>query len=178
MSIWTWLGGIFHDVKVKLAPIIVGLLQILKGGESSGILPLLANALSPITKGLSVAANALLMTNINNQLALWLGIEQLPASPTLAQEEAFGLLVLTAIEGKKATQTVAGQVNVDLAAILYNTIANTVGADKIANLKVTAGQIAIDVEQSYQQWVASEAAAGTPVATSVVPPAVPTTPAT
>jgi hypothetical protein len=175
MSIWTWIDGIFHGAKIKLAPIVVGILQVLKGGETSGVLPAIAQALSGITKGLSVEINTLLTNNINNAIAAFLALEQLPANPTTAQLEAFGTAVLTAIEGKKATQTVTGQVNVNLGAILYTAIANTIGADKIANLKVTVGQIAIDVENAYAQWVASEASAGTPVASSA--PAPPATPA-
>lgn len=171
MSIWTWIGGIFHDAKVKVAPVVVGILQVLKGGETSGLLPAIAKALSGITDGLSVQVNTLLTNNINNAIALFLGLELLPATPTVAQLDAFGLAVLTTVEGKKATQDVAGQVNVNLGAILYTTIANTIGADKVANLKVTAGQIAIDVEESYVTWVASEAAAGTPVSTSSTTPA-------
>lgn len=162
MSVWTWLGNIFHDVKVKLAPIIVGILQAVKGGETSGVLPAIANALSPITKGLSVTVNNLLSANINNALAAFLGIEALTSSPTEAQLDAFGLLVMTAIEGKKATEDVKGQTNVLLGAILYTTIANTIGADKIADLKVTAGQIATDVEESYVDWQTQEAAAADP----------------
>lgn len=175
MSIWTWISGIFHDAKVKLAPVVVGILEVLKGGETSGVLPAIAQALSGVTKGLSVTINNLVMANINNALAAFLALEQLPANPTTAQLEAFGTAVLTAIEGKKATQTVTGQVNVDLGAILYTTIANTIGADKVANVKVTAGQIAVDVETAYAQWVASEAAAGTPIASSAPAPAAPTT---
>jgi hypothetical protein len=172
MSIWTFLGGIFHTVKIKLAPIMVGILQVLKGGETSGILPAIAKVLSPITAGLSVTVNNALTANINNALAVFLGIEALPSNPTTAQLDAFGILVLTTLEGKKATQDVAGQVNVQLGALLYTAIANTIGADKIANLKVTVGQITIDIEGAYTTWIAEEAAAGTPVVSSAPAPTV------
>lgn len=159
MSIWTWLGGILHDIKIKVAPLIVGIIEAVKAAETSGILPAIATVLAPITKNLSVTINNLVQANINTQLAVWLGIEGLPANPTEAQELAFSNAVAVAYEGKKAAETVNGQVEQELGVQLYNIIVKTVGADKVAGTNVTANQIAGDIEEAYQDYVADQAAA-------------------
>lgn len=150
MSLWSWLGNIVHDVKVKVAPLVVGILQVIKSGEDSGVLPAIAKVLSPITGTLSVAANNLVQANVNKQLALWLGIETLSATPTAEEEAAFATALYNAFASKKASETVKGQVETELGVQIYNVIATTIGYDKVHNLKVTAGQIATDVEEVYQ----------------------------
>lgn len=150
MSLWTWLGGIFHDAKVKVAPLVVGILSVIKTGEVSGLLPAIAKVLSPITATLSVTVNNLVQTNINSQLALWLGVENLTTNPTPAQETAFATALVAAFATKQTAATVKGQVETELGVQIYNIIATTIGADKVANIKVTAGQIATDVEEAYQ----------------------------
>lgn len=159
MSIWTWLGGIFHDIKIKVAPLVVGILEAIKTGETSGVIPAIANVLAPITKNLSVTVNNLVQANINTQLAVWLGVEGLPTDPTPAQEQAFSSAVAVAFEGKVAAASVKGQVEQALSVQIYDIIVKTVGADKVAGTKVTANQIAGDIEEAYQDFVADQAAA-------------------
>jgi hypothetical protein len=150
MSLWSWLGGIFHDVKVKVAPLVVGILSVIDAGETSGVLPAIAKILSPITATLSVTINNLVQANVQKQLAIWLGVENLSANPTPAQEQTFAAALVAAFASKKASATVKGEVEQALGVQIYNIIATTIGADKVADLKVTAAQIGEDVEESYQ----------------------------
>ena len=166
MSLWSWLGGIFHDVKVKVAPLVVGILTVIKTGEADGLLPAIAKVLSPITATLSVTVNNLVQKNINTQLALWLGIEDLSSNPTPAQETAFATALVAAFAAKQTAATVKGQVEQALGVQIYNIIATTITADKVANIKVTAAQIGADVEEAYQdlQTDLANATAGTTTA--------------
>lgn len=159
MSLWSWLAGIGHTIKIKVAPLVVGILNIVKGLEDDGVLPAIAKVLAPITKNLSVEINTLVQTNVNKQLALWLGIEDLSTTPTQEEETTFATAVVNAFASKKASETVKGQVETELGVQLYNIIATTIGADKVANIKVTAAQITGDVEEAFEDLQADLAAA-------------------
>jgi hypothetical protein len=159
MSIWTWFGGIFHTIKVKVAPIIVSILEVLKGAEESGV----ADAISSfIDKALHTHVlediNALVKKNIYNAIAVFLSLEGLPDNPTDEQIKAFVAIAVTALAGKVAAETIKGKVYQDFGIQLYDIIKKEIAASKLSGKAVTANQIAIDIEEAYQDYVAAQAA--------------------
>lgn len=153
MSLWTWIGGLFHHLKVKIAPAIVGLLEVIKGVEESGVVDGLAKVIDQAFHTTAAEnGNAILKKSINSALATFLAIEELPDNPTEEQLQLFGQNVLTAIAGKKAAQSIPGQVNVNLGAQLYVIIDKIYQGHKIDGGKVTAGEIAKAVEEAWQDY--------------------------
>jgi hypothetical protein len=158
MSIWTWFGGIFHSIKVKIAPVIVSILEILKGAEESGV----ADAITSfVDKALHTHVaediNALVKKNIYNAIAAFLAIEGLPDNPTDDQIKAFVSVAVTALAGKVAAESIKGKVYQDFGIELYDIIKKAVDASKVSGKAITANQIAGDLEEAYQDYVAAQA---------------------
>lgn len=153
-----WFGSIFHTIKVKIAPVIVSILQILKGAEESGV----ADAISSfIDKALHTHVlediNALVKKNIYNAIAAFLGLEGLPDNPTDDQIKAFVALAVTALAGKVAAESIKGKVYQDFSIQLYDIIKKEIDASKVSGNAVTANEIAIDIEEAYQDYVKAAA---------------------
>lgn len=153
MSLWTWIGGLFHSLKVKISPAIVGILQIVKGIEDSGVVDGIAKVIDNTFHTTAAEnGNALLKKAVNSALATFLAIEDLPDNPTEEQVQKFGKDVLTAVAGKKAAQSIPGQVNVNLGAQLYVIIDKIYQGHKVDGGKVSAGEIATAVEEAWQDF--------------------------
>lgn len=158
MSIWTWIGGIFHSIKVKVAPVVVSILEVIKGAEESGV----ADAISKFVDGvlkthIAEDVNALIKKNIYTAIAAFLGLEGLPENPTDDQIRAFVALATTALAGKVTAESIKGKVYQDFGIQLYDIIKREVDASKLSHNPVTANQIAIDIEEAYQDYVAAQA---------------------
>jgi len=151
MSLWTWLGGLFHHLKVKIAPAVVGILEVVKGAEESGVVDGLAKVVDQAFHTTAAEnGNALLKKGINSALAAFLAIEDLPDNPTEDQVQKFGKDVLTAVAGKKAAQSIPGQVNVNLGAQLWVIIDKIYQGHKADGGKVTAAEIITAVQEAWQ----------------------------
>lgn len=151
MSIWTWLGNIFHDVKVKIAPAIVAVLNVVQGLETVGIVDGVAKVIDTYFKTkLAEDANALVKANILNQIALWTGVAKLSADSTEADIKAFDDAVLAAVVSKKAAQSVPGQVVDELGAQIFTIVKATITADKVHETSVTNAEIVGDLEAAWQ----------------------------
>jgi hypothetical protein len=175
MFLWSWLGNFLHGVKVKIAPVVVGILNVVSGLETTGVLDGVAKVIDTYFKtSLAENVNALVKANVIKQLALWLGVEDLPASPTVAQEQQFSQDITQAFLSKKAQQSVPGQVAQELGVQVFNIIQTTVGADKVADKAVSAGQMATMVEEAFEDLQGDIATAQT-AASSVNPATVPAT---
>lgn len=159
MSIWTWIGGIFHTIKVKVAPVIVSILEVIKGAEESGVADAISKFIDDALKThIAEDINAQVKKRIYDAIALFLGIEGLPDSPTPDQIKAFVAVATQALAGKVAAESVKGKVYQDFGIQLYTIIQSQVDAAKLSNNPVTANQIAGDIEEAYQDYVAAEAA--------------------
>lgn len=160
MSLWTWLGGIFHNVKVKISPVIVGVLNVVAGLEDSGVMDGIAKVVDATFKtSLAEDVNTLVKNNVRQQLAVWLGIEDLSADATDDQIKAFDTAVVNAYLSKKAAQSIPGQVAQQLGVQLFDIIKKTVGDAKVSEKSVTAAEIGADIEEAYQDLQADLAAA-------------------
>lgn len=160
MSIWTWLGNIFHTVKVKIAPAIVSILNIVQGLEKVGIVDGVAKVVDTAFKTkLAEDANALVKANILTQIALWTGVAKLSADSTEADIKAFDDAVLAAVLSKKAAQSIPGQVASDLGAQIFQIVKTTIGDAQVHETSVTAADIIADIEEAYQDLLADIAAA-------------------
>lgn len=158
MSIWTWFGGIFHSIKVKIAPIIVSILQVIKDGEESGIFDAIAQFIDKALKShVAEDVNAIVKKNVYNGIALFLAIEGLPDNPTDEQIKAFVSAATTALVGKVAAESVKGKVYQDFGIHLYDIIKREIDASKVSGHAVTANQIAGDIEEAYQDYLAAQA---------------------
>lgn len=151
MSLWTWIGGIFHGIKVKIAPAVVGILQLVQGAENTGLLPGIAAIIDNMT-GNKVASsiNAEIKAQVPKEIALWLGIETLSADATPDQEAAFEKAVLDAFLSKKAQQTVPGQVISPLGVQVFAIIKKLVTDANTHETAITAPQIAGAIEEAFQ----------------------------
>lgn len=150
MSLWTWLGGIFHGIKVKIEPIVVGILQLVQKAEDTGLLPGIAKILDNLTGSkLPTEVNDELKAELPKLLAVWLGIAGLPPNPTDQQEKDFANAIENAIISKKAQQTVPGEVISDLGVQIYNRI-KQIAAAHVDGSKVTKAEIITAVEDSFQ----------------------------
>jgi hypothetical protein len=150
-----WFAEAFVDIKTDIAPVLVSVIEAVRTAETDGILPAIANALSPLTKGLSVEVNNKIIAGIPGALAVALGIEGLPTNPTAAQVTAFCDAAVTAIAGKEADvkgsayTTTVGQFYILIETSLESKIGLTVGA------------MIEDVEEAYadlEQNIADQAA--------------------
>jgi hypothetical protein len=148
-----WFGNIFHSIKVKVAPVVVSILEVLKGAEETGV----ADAISSfIDKALHTHVaediNALVKKNIYNAIAAFLAIEGLPDNPTDDQIKAFVSVAVTALAGKVAAESIKGKVYQDFGIQLYDIVKKAIDASKVSGNAVTANQIAGDIEQAYQDY--------------------------
>jgi hypothetical protein len=160
MSLWTWIGGIFHSIKVKIAPAIVGILEVIKGAEDSGVVDAIAKVIDQTFHTTAAEnGNAILKKAVISGIAVFLAIEDLPDNATEAQVQTFGQNLLTALAGKKATQSIAGQVNVNLGAQIYTIIDKIYQGHKVDGGKVTVQEITIAVEEAWQDYQKDLAAA-------------------
>lgn len=152
-KVFAWIGGLFHSLKVKIAPAIVGILEVAKGAEDSGVVDAFAKVIDQTFHTTAAEnGNALLKKGINSGIAVFLAIEDLPDDPTEDQVQKFGEDVLTELAGKKAAQSIPGQVNTNLAAQLYVIIDKIYQGHKADGGKVTVGEIATAVEQEWQNY--------------------------
>ncbi|MBS1915652.1 MAG: hypothetical protein JST87_05205 [Bacteroidetes bacterium] len=151
MSLWTWLSKIFNDVKVKVAPVVVGILNAIQGAEDSGIVDTIAKIIDgAFNTKIAETVNAALKTAVLDAIAAELAITGLPANPTDADIKAFETAIVTAVAGKKAVG-VKGKAVIDLGVQVYDIIQKIV-AEHIDGSKVTAAEIVIAVEEAYQDW--------------------------
>lgn len=158
MSIWTWFGGIFHSIKVKIAPVIVSILEVLKGAEESGVADAITSFIDrALNTHVAEDINAFIKKNVYAAIAAFLGLEGLPDNPTDDQIKAFVSLAVTALAGKVAAESIPGKVYQDFGIQLYDLIKKEVDASKLSHNAVTANEIAIDIEQAYQDYVAAQA---------------------
>lgn len=160
MSIFSWIPKLFHSLKVKIAPIVVGILQFVQGAEDKGFLDGVA-ALIDKMLGNKVAEdiNAQIKKQLPLQIALWLGIETISADATDDQIKAFEQSILNAFISKKAQQTVPGQVARDLGLQIYVIIKKLVTDAKAHETAVTAAQIGQAIEEAFQDYQADLLAA-------------------
>ncbi len=150
MSIWTWIKNLGHHIKIDVTHIVVPALQLLQGLEDDGLLPGIAKLLDSTTGHLSTEINAVLQKAIIAGIAVGLGIEGLPDNPTPQQVLDFSNAAVAALAGKKKLG-IKGEAITHLGIQLYNTITGIIDADKLANVKVTYGQIGKALEDTYQQ---------------------------
>lgn len=158
MSIWTWFGGIFHSIKVKIAPIIVSILEIVKGAEESGAADAIAKFIDKVFRTrVAEDVNAVIKKRVYDGIAVFLGIEGLPDNPTDDQIKALVSAATAALAGKVAAESIKGKVYQDFGIHLYDIIKREVDASKLSHNPVTANQIAMDIEEAYQDYVAAQA---------------------
>lgn len=162
MSLWTWLAKVWHAFKVSVAPMVVGILELLQGGEDSGLFNGLSKIIDDAT-GSKVASdiNAKLKAILPNAIAALLGVEGLPANPTDDQIKDFEQKILNAVISKKAQQSVPGQVISALGVQIYDIIKKLV-AEHADGSAITAAQITNAVEEVFQDLQADKAAAQDP----------------
>lgn len=155
-----WIENGFHTLKVKIAPAVVGILQLVQGAENTGLLPGIAAIIDKMT-GTLVASNinAQLKVQVVNEIAVWLGIQTLSANATPEEEAKFEQAVLDAVISKKAQQSVPGQVVSALGVQVFAIIKKLVSDAKINDTAISAGQIAGAVEESFQDYQNDPAAA-------------------
>lgn len=164
----TFLVDEFGVLKGVIAPAVVTAVNAVSAAEASGVLPAIALALSPVTKGLSVAINNQIEAGLPTAIAIALGIEGLPADPTPAELTAFGQAALNAIEKIKGSGAVSGTWQVNLAGQIYGLIQSAIAANAGTAQAgtLTLGQITVLVEQAFEDADADKAAAAQPVAAS------------
>jgi hypothetical protein len=152
MSLWTWLGKLFTNIKKEWAAIAVSVLvQLETALQSGGLLSVLAGVISP---KLGPAVVALLNKEIPNLIATLLAIEGLPADPTPAQILTFENNVVAAFGALNDKS----QFKTTLVAQIYGIIQAQIGT----GAKPTFAQLVTDVEEAWQDYqtdLANEAAA-------------------
>lgn len=163
MSIFVWFGKevakLFHSLKITVAPMVVSILELVQTAEDTGLLPGIAKIIDDMTKGkVAEDINTAIKAGVLNAIALFLGIEGLPANPTEQQEKDFSAAVLNAVLSKKAQQSVPGKVISALGVDIYDIIQKSVAAHTDGT-KVTAAEIIEDVELAFQDAQALIAAA-------------------
>lgn len=157
-----WIENGFHTLKVKIAPAVVGILQLVQGAENTGLLPGIAAIIDKMTGTLVASSiNAQLKVQVTNEIAVWLGIQTLSTDATPEDEAKFEQAVLDAIISKKAQQSVPGQVVSALGVQIFAIIKKLVADAKIHDTAISAGQIAGAVEESFQDYQKDLAAAQT-----------------
>lgn len=155
VAVEKWFANAFVDIKTDIAPVLVNVIEAIRTAETDGLLPAIANALSPLTKGLSVEVNNKIAAGIPKALAVALGIEGLPANPTAAQVTAFCDAAITAIAGKEAD--VKGSAYTETVGQLYVLIESSLES----KTGLTVGAVIVDVEQAYEDMeenIAAQAA--------------------
>jgi hypothetical protein len=97
-----WFQKEWNTVQDKVIPVVIKAMQDIRLAETSGILPVIATALAPITKGLSVEINDFINQESINILADALAIQQVPILKTATEEEilAFESAIALALGGK------------------------------------------------------------------------------
>lgn len=156
--LFTWVGNLFHNFKVKIVPVAVTILEAVKGAEDNGVVDAITKALdSAFGTKLFEAGNAILVAGITKALAAFLAIEDLPATPTEADITKFSQDVLTAIADKKATDSIPGQTYSNLVAQIYTALDALITHVKADGGKVTAGEIISAAETVYQQYLTDKA---------------------
>lgn len=155
-----WIENGFHTIKVKIAPAVVGILQMVQAAENTGLLPGIAAIIDKMT-GTLVASNinAQLKVQVVNEIALWLGVETLSADATPEDEAKFEQAILDAFISKKAQQTVPGQVVSALGVQVYAIIKKLVADAKVHETAITAPQITGAIEEAFQDYQQDLAAA-------------------
>jgi hypothetical protein len=147
-----WLGHIFHNLKVKVAPVVVSILESVKGLEDTGLLPALASILDKSTHGVSSTINATLQKGITLGIASFLGIEGLPDSPTEADLLTFNDKVMAAVAEAKLKFPTKGEFWSKFGAHLYQIISDTIGPDNVHDGQGTYAKIIKAVEDAYQSY--------------------------
>lgn len=151
-KVWAWFGKLFHGVKVHLAPIIVALFQSIKTAEDSGILDAAAKAIDAKTGHLAGDINAGLKKALPIALATSLGIENLPDSPTEADITTFENNVRKAVTDAGIKLSIPGQVWLDIGPKIYSHLQDVIGKANVANVAVTAQDMAGAIEDSYKDY--------------------------
>lgn len=155
-----WIENGFHALKIKIAPAVVGILQLVQGAENTGLLPGIATIIDKMTGTLVASTvNAELKVQIPNQIAVWLGVETLSADATPEQEAIFEKAILDAFVAKKVQQTVKGQVISALGVQVFAIIKKLVADAKVHETAITAPQITGAIEESFQDYEQDLAAA-------------------
>lgn len=154
-----WLVDEFGKLKGIIAPAAVKAVEAIQSAEASGIIDAVAEALSPVTKGLSVVINDDIKAGIPVALAIGLGIEGLPANATPAQVEAFGQAILKATGNNNLLVKGTWETNVasQIYGLIQTAITSNAGTANAGTL--TLAQIVPLVEQAFQLITAAKAAA-------------------
>lgn len=149
MSLWTWIGGILHGVKVKIAPAVVGFLNVLSGLEESGIIDGIDKVIDTAFKTkVAENVNAVIKANILTWIAAWTGVETISSNASNADKKKFSDAIVAAVVSKKASQTVSGQVIEELGIQVWSIVQKAVG--EIHEKAATAAQITGYLEEAYQ----------------------------
>lgn len=155
-------GKVLHSFKVSVAPMVVGILEAVQGLEDTGLLPGLAKIIDTATGGKGAETiNADLKAALPKAIAVFLGVEGLPANPTEQQEKDFETAILNAVVSKKAQQTVPGQVISALSIQIYDLI-KKIAADHADGSAVKAAEIVTAVEEAWVDYQNDLAAAQDP----------------
>lgn len=157
----TFLVGEFEVLKGEIAPAVVKAITAVQTAEASGVVPAIAAALSPLTKGLSVTINNYIEANLPKALAIAIGLQGFPDSPTQADITNLGQEILTAWGGPSLAAK--GTIPTNLAGQVYNliqtAIAGNAGTAQAGTL--TLGQIIVLVEKAFEELTADQTAAAT-----------------
>lgn len=157
MSIWTWFEKVFDEAELKVNRVVVSILQAVQGLEDSGVLPFIAKILDKATGHLSTEINEGVKKAVTAGLVTELAIAGLPANPTEQDIKDFDSRVISAFAGKKAAQSMPGQVVSQLGAQLYNIIHTSIG--QAVGKPLTCAVIITDIEQGFQDFLQDEASA-------------------
>lgn len=154
MSIWSWLGRLFHGLKTDVAKVAVAITEGVQSALKSGVLPVIADVID-ITFHTHLGEDIVkqLNTFVPKILAVELGLEGLPDNPTTEEITAFADKVSTAISGKDLTGK--SKVWTTLSAQIALMIKNQVDA----GTPLTWAQLVSDIEDAYQDYKADLAAA-------------------
>lgn len=148
-----WIENGFHTLKIKIAPAVVGILQLVQGAENSGLLPGIATIIDKMTGSLVASnINAQVKVQVVNEIALWLGVQTLSADATPEEEAKFEQAILDAVISKKAQQSAPGQVVSALGVQVFAIIKKLVANAKLNDTAISAGQIAGAVEEAFQDY--------------------------
>lgn len=161
-----WFQKEWDIVEDKVIPVVIKAMQDVRIAESSGILPAIATALAPITKGLSIELNNFINQKSINILADALAIKTVPILATATEDEiiAFESAVALALGGKSFQQ--ASAIYVKVTADWYVMIKDAINEN---NGTLGYAEIVSLIFNMYQKYL-SDISAATAAPTTDAPP--------
>lgn len=152
--LFKWISDAWHTLKVKIAPAIVGILELLQNAETTGLMDGISKAIDSITKGhIAENVNAIIKANIAKGIATFLAIEDLPDNPTADDIQKFQTDITNALISKKAQQSVPGEVISNFGVQLFTIIQNAIGAaNSVEGGGLSFVKIAAAVEEAWQAY--------------------------